>query len=160
MLIRTRRAQDMLHGGLKRQASVIRGKDRGRGKKNAYSTHSGTRTYKLRVLTVTKDTTNCMTGYSCNVHKHRLLLHHMHIRLSAVIVWIASRRSLSAVVTLHARINSCYITCTYQPSLHQFYVSADVTSHARIACYYITCIGINCFLITCVRIEIITQEHK
>jgi hypothetical protein len=97
-----------------------------------------------------------MTGYSRNVHKHKLLLHHMNIGLSAVIVWITPRRSLSAVVTLHARIGCyyvthvsavvtshvrigcCYITCMYQKMLHCMRVSVVVTSYARFSCCYIT----------------------
>ena len=80
-----------------------------------------------------------MAGYSRKVHKHRQLLHHMHIGLSAVIVWTASRTLLSAVVTLHARIGCYYVTYTCPLLLHHMHVSAVVTSHARFSCCYVTC---------------------
>jgi hypothetical protein len=80
-----------------------------------------------------------MTGYSRNVHRHRLLLHHMHIGSSAVIVWSASLRSLSAVVTLHARIGCYYVTYTCALLLHHMHVLAVVTSLVGNSRCYITC---------------------
>jgi len=97
---------------------------------NAYSTHSGTRTYKPRFLTVTKATNQ------------------VHDRI------FADRAQASAVTASHAhRVIGCYrmncityitISCcdttrTYRLLLRHIHVSTVVTSHARIGCCYFTC---------------------